>query len=290
MEQRRLGRTEHRSSVAILGCCAFADGDSEKAAVAVRDAVTRGVNHFDVAPSYGQAEAALGPVMPEVRDRIFLACKTMERSAEGARRELEASLERLQVDSFDLYQLHAVTSDAELDTALAPGGAIDTLLAARDEGLTRFVGITGHFLEAPRVFRRAIDEAPFDTVLFPLNAGHLSDPDYRAAAEALLERCAELDVGAMAIKAMARRRWPSEEHSYRTWYEPFEQTEDIERAVAFTLSFPVAGFATPCDARLLPLALDAAERVIPMTESQREEYLASKPGAPLASMASGPPV
>ncbi len=285
MEYRRLGRTEHRSSVAILGCCAFADGDADTAGSAVRDAVARGVNHFDVAPSYGDAEVALAPVMPEVRDRIFLACKTMERGAEEARRELEASLSRLRVEAFDLYQLHAVTSDEELDTALAPGGAIETLLAARDEGLTRFIGITGHFLDAPRVFRRAIGEAPFDTVLLPVNGGHFTDPDYRRAAEALFERAAELDVGVMAIKAVARRPWQSEDdRPFGTWYEPFDDAGAIDRSVSFTLSQPVTGFATPCDKRLLPLALEAAEHYVPMSAEEREEYLASRPGAPLPAM------
>jgi aryl-alcohol dehydrogenase-like predicted oxidoreductase len=283
VEQRRLGRTEHRSSVAILGCCAFGDGDAEAAGEAVRDAVARGVNHLDVAPSYGEAETALRPVMAEVRDRVFLACKTMERTAEGSRRELEQSLGRLGVGSFDLYQLHAVTSDEDLDTALGPGGAIETLLAAREEGLTRHIGITGHFLDAPRVFRRAISEAPLDTVMLPLNGGHFTDHDYRRAAEALFERCAELDVGIMAIKAIARRRWPAEagQHEYGTWYEPFDEADAVARAVAFTLSLPITAFATPCDKRLLPLALDAAERFVPLSGEGREEYLASRPGAPL---------
>jgi aryl-alcohol dehydrogenase-like predicted oxidoreductase len=271
--------------VAILGCCAFADGDVEATASAVHDAVARGVNHFDVAPSYGNAEAALGPVIPEVRDRIFLACKTMERTAGGARHELESSLERLQTSRFDLYQLHAVTSDEELDRALSPGGAVEALLAARDEGLTRFLGITGHFLDAPRVFRRAIEMAPFDTVLLPLNGGHFTDPDYRRGAEQLLERCAELDVGVMAIKAAAQRPWQqSTDRPYTTWYEPFSDARSLERSVAFTLSLPITGFATPCDRRLLPLALDAAERFVPMSAAEQAEYLESRPGSPLPSM------
>lgn len=284
MEQRRLGRTGHRSGVAILGCCAFRDGDGDAAAAAVRAAMRQGVNHLDIAPSYGDAELALAPVLPEIRDRIFLACKTGERTGDAARAEMEASLERLGTSSFDLYQLHAVTSDTDLDAALSPGGALEAILRARDEGLTRFVGITGHFLEAPRVFRRAIDEAPLDTVMFPLNAGHLADPVYRAAVESLLERCGELDVGAMAIKAIARRPWPDDGRPYGTWYEPFTDPDEITRAVAFTLSFAVAGFATPCDPTLLPLALTAAEQATPMMGQEQERYLAERPGAPLPAM------
>ncbi len=284
MERRRLGRTGHWSSVAILGCCAFADGDAEVATSAVDFALGRGVNHLDVAPSYGDAEVALRPVLSRVRDRVFLACKTMERSARGAREELERSLERLGVSSLDLYQLHAVTSDEELDAALGRGGAIETLLAAREEGLARFLGITGHFLDAPRVFRRAVDETPFDTVMFPVNAGHLADPAYAAAAEALFARCAEIDAGVMAIKALARRPWPDAGRRYSTWYEPFDQADHIRRAVAFTLSLPVTGFATPCDKALLEAALEAAEHAGPMGEDERAAYLAERPGSPLPAM------
>lgn len=284
MERRRLGRTEHWSSVAILGCCAFGDGDARAAGIAVRDALARGVNHLDVAPSYGEAELALAPVLGEVRDDVFLACKTMERSRSGARLELEQSLRRLGVDSLDLYQLHAVTTDDELDRALSRGGAIETLIAARDEGLTRFIGITGHFLDAPRLYRRAIDEAPLDTVMLPVNAGHLAEPAYRAAAEELFSRCGELDVGVMAIKALARGPWPGPDHSFGTWYEPFTDPEEIARAVRFTLSQPVTGFATPCDRALLPLALDAAEVATPMSEEELDTYLAAHPGAPLPAM------
>jgi len=281
---RPLGRTGHLSSVAILGCCAFADGDAAAAAVAVRDAVARGVNHLDVAPSYGRAESAIAPVLAELRQQVFLAGKTMERSRAGARAELEGSLARLGVDRFDLYQLHAVTSERELETALHPGGALEAILEARDEGLTRFVGITGHFLEAPRVFSHAVAEAPFDTVMFPLGAGHLTDPRYRRAAEQLLERCADADIGVMAIKALARRPWPDDRRPYSTWYEPIEDPAEAERAVAFTLSFPIAGFATPCDRRLLPLALAAAEAAVPMTPEERTRYLAEVTAEPLPAM------
>jgi aryl-alcohol dehydrogenase-like predicted oxidoreductase len=284
MEQRRLGRTGHLSSVAILGCCAFNDGDVEAARQALDEALAAGVNHLDIAPSYGQAEAAVGPSLPAVRDRIFLACKTTERRADAAREELEASLGRLRTDHFDLYQFHAVTDEDELDAICAPGGAAEAVFRAKDEGLCRFVGITGHFLKAPRTFRRALDRLDLDTVMFPVNAGHFADPDYRRDAEELFAACAARDVGVMAIKALARRPWPAGERRYGTWYEPLDDPARVQAAVDFTLSQPLTGFATPCDRRLLGLALRAAEGFHRLDEAAIEAALRAEDLAPLPAM------
>lgn len=282
MEQRRLGRTGHLSSVAILGCCAFGDGDVEATRASLDEALAAGVNHLDVAPSYGDAESALGPSLPAVRGRVFLACKTNIRTAGGARAELERSLERLQTDHFDLYQFHGVTTEDELEAITAPGGAAEAVLAAQDEGLTRYVGITGHFLQAPRVFRAALQRIDLDTVMLPVNAGHWANADYRRDAESLLDLCAQRDVAVMAIKALARRPWQGE-RQYSTWYEPLDEPGRIQRAVDFTLSLPVTGFATPCDRRLLPLALEAAEHFSRMAPEEiesatRQDDLAALPG------------
>lgn len=273
MERRRLGRTEHNSSLAILGACAFGDGDVEATRTVLEQAIGAGVNHLDVAPSYGEAEVALGASLGAHRQELFVACKTNQRRGDPARAELERSLERLGIDRFDLYQFHGVTDEAELDAILSPGGAAEAVFAAKAEGLCRFVGITGHFLKAPRTFLAALDRLDLDTVMFPVNAGHFADADYRRDAEALLARCAERDIGVMAIKALARRPWQGERR-YRTWYEPLDEPGRVQAAVDFALSQPITAFATPCDRRLVPLALEAAERFRPMSEEDLRNALA----------------
>ena len=169
MEKRRFGRTGHLSTVAIFGAAAFWNITQDDADRVMEQVIAAGVNHIDVAPSYGMAEQRIGPWMPRVRDQFFLGCKTMERTKEGAWREMHESLARLQVSSFDLYQIHAVTTFAELDAATAPGGALDAMIQAREQGLTKFIGITGHGVDSPAIFRESLRRFDFDSVLFPIN-------------------------------------------------------------------------------------------------------------------------
>ncbi|HEX7444317.1 MAG TPA: aldo/keto reductase, partial [Acidimicrobiales bacterium] len=184
MEQRRLGRTGHRSSLAILGGAAFWDSDPETTERGFDLALAAGVNHLDVAPQYGRAQELLGPLIPPVRDRLFVACKTLRHHPDGVRAQLEESLRLLRCDHVDLYQLHAVT---DLDELEARAGAIEAILAARDEGLCRWVGITGHELSAPAAHLEALRRHDLDTVMFPVNPQLWSDPSYRTDAEALLD-------------------------------------------------------------------------------------------------------
>lgn len=278
MERRRLGRTGHGSSLAILGAAAFAEVDGEAAARSFRLALDRGVNHLDIAPRYGRAEELLGPLLPGVRDRLFVACKTSRRGAAGVRAQLEESLRVLRVDAFDLYQMHAVTTVEELD---ARAGALAEILRAREEGLTRFVGITGHDLTAPSTFVEALRRHDLDTVMFPVNPRLWADADYRRDAEALLRLCADRDVGVMAIKAAARRPWSAPPAPGTTWYEPFTDPAEIAAGVRFALSVTgVHAFCTPGDLRLLPAALDAAERFAPMTADERGALVAARAGLP----------
>ncbi len=286
METRRLGRTEQRSSIAILGGAAFAfseDGDPG-ARQAFEAALAHGVNHLDVAPRYGAAERVLGPWIPAVRHRLFVACKTARRAPDGVRAQLEASLALLGTDRFDLYQAHAVTDLATLDERRA---AIEALFRARDEGLTRFVGITGHELSAPGTFVEALRRHDFDTVMFPVNPQLWSDRAYRADAEALLQICAARDLGVMAIKAVARRPWAAAEGASRaarfatTWYEPFTTPAGIERGLRFALSVPgVHACCTPGDLALLPAVLDVAARCAPMTAEEGRAAIASAAALP----------
>ena len=275
MQTRRLGRTRHESSVAILGCCALGSVDDDQAGELTSQALEAGVNHFDVAPSYGQAEARLGPHLEGFRDRVFLACKSMERTRDGMLAEALSSLERLRTDHFELYQLHAVTTDADVDAILAPGGAGEALVELRHRGLTRFIGATGHFEEVPRLHLRLLEQLDLDIVMLPIGVGHWALPAYRSHAERLLEECARRDAGVMAIKALAKRHWESDQRPYQTWYEPTDVPDEAQRAVNFTLSQPVTGFCTPCEPKLLGMALTAAERFEPLAPEAGEELVGS---------------
>lgn len=269
METRRLGRTGHESSVAVLGAAAFWPATPEDAEAPFTAALAAGVNHLDIAPSYGNAELAIGPHVPAVRDRLFIGCKTMRANPDGVRAQLEESLHRLGCDAFDLYQLHAVTSLDELDRRAQ---AAEAVLQARDEGLCRFVGITGHDLGAPAAHAEGLRRYDFDTVMFPVNPRMWAEPQYRADAEALLAAAAERDVGVMAIKAGAARPWAEGADRWATtWYEPHDDATALARGIEFALSVDgVHAFCTPGDVALLPRALDAAARCTPMASAERE--------------------
>jgi aryl-alcohol dehydrogenase-like predicted oxidoreductase len=267
VERRRLGRTGHRSTVAILGGAAYARSTPEETGASFTEAVDRGVNHLDIAPRYGLAEELVGPFLEPVRDTMFVACKTTRRNADGVRAQLEESLTKLRTDRFDLYQMHAVT---DLDVLNEREAAAEAILKAREEGVVRFAGITGHDLGAPKAFLEALRRWDLDTVMFPVNARMWADPVYRADAEALLALCAERDIGVMAIKAAAKRPWDSAERSATTWYEPLADAEAVSKGVSFTLSIPgVQCFCTPGDVRILRLALDAADGLSPMDDEGR---------------------
>ncbi len=274
MEKRRLGRTGHLSTVITFGAVALARVSQAEADRAMELLLEYGVNHIDVAPSYGEAEVRLGPWMPQIRSQVFLGCKTQQRTREGAWAELHRSLERLRVDSFDLYQLHAVGTLEELDKCTAPGGALEAIIQAREQGLVRWIGITGHGHQAPATHLEALRRFDFDTVMFPLNFVLYSDPAYRAAADQLLRVAREKDVGVQIIKTVARGPWGTEPKTHDTWYAPFTDPEKIYRAVAFVLSLPVTTLTTPGDLRLLPHVLAAGARFRPLSQEEMAALLA----------------
>src|SRR3954468_18229835 len=253
---RRLGRTGHQSSVAILGAAAFARSNEAETETAFTEAIERGVNHLDIAPSYGDAERLVGPLVPAVRDRLFVGCKTHRKNGDGVRAQLENSLTLLGCEQFDLYQMHGVTSLEDLDQR---ADAAEAIVRGRDEGLARFTGIPGHDLGAPRPHAEAVRRYDLDTVMFPVNPRLWADPDYRRDAESLLALCAGRDVGVMAIKAAAARPWGDRPHTSGAWYEPYTTAEGVARGVRFALSVPgVHAFCTPGDVSVLATALDAA--------------------------------
>jgi aryl-alcohol dehydrogenase-like predicted oxidoreductase len=275
MERRRLGRTGHLSSVVAFGAAALKEADERTAEQALQLALERGVNHVDIAPRYGKAEELVGPHIPAIRDRIFLGCKTAERTKEAAKAQLHRSLEKLRTDHFDLYQLHAVRRLDELDACTQPGGALEALVEAREQGLVRYLGITGHTHDAPATHAEALRRFDFDTVMFPLNFVLWARPDYRRDAQALLDLCRPRDVGVHIIKTAARGPWGDRAPTHATWYEPFQEQDQIDRAVAFVLSQP--GVTTLCstgDVRILPMFVDAAERYRPLDAAAQAAVVA----------------
>ena len=274
MEQRQLGRTGHLGSIAIFGAAAFWEIGQEEANAALDLALSHGVNHIDVAPGYKQAEERVGPWLESRRHQFFLGCKTTERDKDAAWAELNRSLERLRTGDFDLYQLHAVGTFEELNQAMRPGGAIETLQRAKDEGLTRWLGITGHGMDAPAVQIEALARFDFDTVMFPIHPRLYADPKYRADAERLLQTCIERDVGVQIIKSITRGAWGNQPQNYNTWYQPYDDQENINNGVRFALSQPgVAGIPTSADTRLLPMIFEAAENFSPMSTEEQAQLI-----------------
>lgn len=277
MERRRLGRTGHDSSVLIYGAAALAEVDQDTADASLEEALAAGVNHFDVARDYGEAEVRMAPWLREHRGEIFLATKTGQRDAEAAWRGIHESLERLGVDSVDLLQLHAVGDLEELDKATAPDGALKAALRAQEEGLVTHIGITGHSHSAPGTHLEALRRHPFATVLTPLNPAVWARPDYRADYEALVAEAQAQDVGLMVIKTVSRRNWPEgAEHGYATWYEPQSEPAKIRAAVSWALAHDeITGLATPGDVRLLRHVVAAEQDRMPADEA--EAFLTGDP-------------
>ncbi|HTY80137.1 MAG TPA: aldo/keto reductase [Candidatus Bathyarchaeia archaeon] len=275
MEKRRLGRTGHLSSVVTFGAAGIGRQPQDVADRAIQTALDHGVNHIDVAPRYGEAELRLKPWLPRIRRQIFLGCKTVERTRAAAKAELHRSLERLGTDRLDLYQLHSVGKLADLDLCTAAGGAVEALVEARQEGLVRWLGITGHTHDAPRTHLEALRRFDFDTVMFPLNFVLWAIPEYRASAEALLAECAKRDVGVHIIKSVAKDPWDGRARTHTTWYEPFTDDAIIDRAVAFVLSQPVTTLCSVGDVTVLPKVLAAAERFRPLDAAAERELVST---------------
>jgi aryl-alcohol dehydrogenase-like predicted oxidoreductase len=287
MEYRRLGRLDHRSSVLLYGAAALASVEQEVADRSIQEALDAGINHFDVAASYGDAELRLGPWMPRIRDRIFLATKTGERSRETAWSQINASLERLQTERLDLLQLHAVGDLEDLDRAVGPGGALEAATRAVDEGLVGAVGITGHGSEAPAVHLEALRRFPFATVLTPLNPVLWRDAAYQESYEALAEEVHRQDAGLMIIKTISRRNWPDgpEGAPYTTWYEPLDGDERIRAAVSWVLAHKeITGLATAGDIRLLSATITAEQNRIPAEEAEAVLFDDPAYSSPFVSM------
>jgi aryl-alcohol dehydrogenase-like predicted oxidoreductase len=280
MEHRWLGRLGRENSVLIFGGAALAEVTEEEADSAISFALEAGVDHFDTAADYGDSELHYGRWMPEIRDQIFLSTKTGERDGDAARRQIEASLERLRVDRVDLIQLHAVGDLEDLDRATRSGGSLEAADEAREEGLVGAVGITGHGHEAPATHLEALRRYPFDTVLTPWNYILSTDESYSRDFEALVEEIERQDAGLMTIKTVSRRNWPEgnplEGQRRATWYEPFEEQEYVDAAVSFVLARgEITGIPMIGDTGLIETMIEAERRRMPLEEA--EETLARAP-------------
>lgn len=256
------GSTGHDSTRVLFGAAALGGMRQAKADQVLEQVLEAGLNHIDVAASYGRAEERLAPFLRIHRSDVFLATKTGERSAERARTSLHRSLERMGVDHVDLIQLHNLVPEDDWQRALGPGGALEALVEARQQGLTRFIGVTGHGTQVASMHLRSLSRFPFDSVLLPCNYSMLSQPEYARDFEALVATCAERGVAVQTIKAIARRRWPDPPPARRfSWYEPLREPQAIRRAVAFVLRRPGLFLNTSSDATLLPEILAAAREL-----------------------------
>jgi aryl-alcohol dehydrogenase-like predicted oxidoreductase len=272
VEKRKLGKTGEMLSVVGFGGIVVKDVTPEEASQYVTTAIEeRGINYFDVAPTYGNAEERLGPALEPYRNDVFLACKTGKRTAEEAEKELHESLERLCTDRFDLYQLHAVKTDEDVQTILGPNGALETFVKARDQGLVRYLGFSAHSERAALELIAAFD---FDTILFPFNWVCWLKNDFGPQ---VLEAATRKDMGALALKTLAKRRWGEDEQRRwsKTWYSPVDTFEEAKQAFRFTFTRPMTAGTSPGHFELLTWMCDAADQFTPL-RPEEEAALASE--------------
>jgi aryl-alcohol dehydrogenase-like predicted oxidoreductase len=279
METRPLGDTGQESTVLTFGAIALDFLEQDEADEMTERVLDRGVNHVDVAPQYGTAEVKLAPTLADRREEVFLGCKTLERSYEGAWEKLEASLDRLGVDHIDLYQFHAVTEPSEIDEITADDGALKAYREAREEGIIDHVGLTSH--GHPAVVREAVERIPDrETVMFPVNATVAGTDDPEHAYLDLASELRDRGLGVIASKAFARRPWPADipedERPYATWYEPYDDPAEIERCLRYTASQDVTTLTNAGDPRLVEEIVDAAASFEPMDEDEQHALVAER--------------
>ena len=260
IERRPFGRTDHLSTATLFGAAALARASQADADRALELLLEYGVNHIDTAARYGDSELRIGPWMARHRKDFFLATKTGERTASAARESIHRSLERLRVDSVDLIQLHSLAHPDDWDQAMGPGGALEAAVEARQQGLARFIGVTGHGWTIPAMHRRSLARFDFDSVLLPYNFFMAQNERYRQSFEDVLAICGERNVAVQVIKTIARGPWASADRTHATWYQPLTEQADIDRAVHWALGLPGVFLNTAGDVTLLPKVLDAASR------------------------------
>lgn len=284
IEKRPFGRTGHMSTATLFGAAALSTASQADADRTLDLLLEYGVNHIDTANSYGHAEERIGPWMDRYRDRFFLATKTEERTYDGAKEHLYRSLDLLRTDQIDLWQMHILVDPAEWEVAMGAGGALDAFVEAKEEGLVRFLGVTGHGTNVARMHMRSLERYDFDSVLLPYNYVMMQDPQYAREFEALVTVCEERNVAIQTIKSIARGPWGDTEPTRTTWYDPLEDQDGIDRAVHWVMRRQNFFLNTVGDIDLLPKVLDAASRFAPADapgEPEMEQQLATEDIEPL---------
>jgi aryl-alcohol dehydrogenase-like predicted oxidoreductase len=282
IQKALFGRTGHESTRAVFGGAALWDYPQDVADRTLDVLLQYGVNHIDTAASYGKSEDLIGPWMKRYRNQFFLATKTGERTKAKAWDEFRRSLDRLQTDHVDLLQLHFLVDEGEWQTAMGPGGALEAALEAQAQGLTRFLGVTGHELAVPRMHLRSLRRHDFDSVLLPYNYPLSRNPQYQRDYDELLALCRARNVAVQIIKSVAVGRWGEKPHTRTTWYETLEDQADLDRAVWFVLGQPGVFLNTAGDVNLLPKVLDAASRFeAAPSEEEMRRMVASRELTPL---------
>jgi len=261
ISRKQFGRTGHASTRIIFGAYALSKATQAEADRILYMLLECGVNHIDTAPMYGNAEKVIGPWLAKHRNDFFVATKTRRRSRQGALDDLKRSLERLRVDYIDLWQMHGLTNPAGWEKVMGPEGALEAFIEARDKGLVRFLGVTGHGNKVPAMHKRSLERFDFDTVLLPYNYLLMQNPRYAADFNELVGLCRKRNVAVQTMKSIAR--WPcgGRSKTYNTYfYEPLETQDAIDKSVHWSLGFPDSFLATVGDMQLLPKVLDAANR------------------------------
>ncbi len=274
--RRKLGKTGEELSIIGFGGIVVMDATPTASASIVSEAVDRGINYFDIAPSYGNAQERLGPALAPWRDRVFLACKTEGRTKEASRKQLEESLRQLKTDHLDLYQFHALTKMSELDTVLGPGGAMETFEAAKKEGKIRYIGFSVHSQETALA---AMDRYPFDTILFPLNFVLVTQAKFGPP---IIERARQKKMGILCLKSMAKTVWPPNQQKDhpepKCWYQPATFPQQAEWGLRWTLGHPITAAIPPGDERYFRLAMDVAQNYKPLDAQEEQALLSSANG------------
>jgi len=260
IEKRPFGRTGHMSTVTLFGAAALSRVTQAEADQTLETLLEYGINHIDTAASYGDAELRIGPWMKEHRKDFFLATKTGKRTYEEARTEIHKSLERLQVDQIDLIQLHALVHPDEWDTAMGKGGALEAAVEAREEGLVRFIGVTGHGLNIAAMHKRSLAHFDFDSVLMPYNYVMHQNERYISDFDEVVKICEKQNTAVQTIKSITRGPWATAEQNRSTWYQPLEDQNSIDKAVHWVIGRPGVFLNTIGDIHVLPRVLDAASR------------------------------
>lgn len=279
------GRLGHPSTRMLFGAAALSHVSQDEADRVLDVLLENGVNHIDVAASYGDAELRIAPWLKHYPDHFFVATKTDQRTAQAGMDQLHRSLDRLGVDHVDLWQLHNLVDPIDWDTALSPGGVIEAAVEARQHGLVRGIGVTGHGLQIAATHRRSLERFDFDSVLLPYNFITMQNGYYAANFNALLDTCQERNIAVQTIKAIALQPWMGRSHTHTTWYQPLQNQADIDMAVWWVLARPGVFLTTVGDLNLLPKVLDAAnrfEQVAPeLSPTSLQDYLSRLDFTPL---------